>query len=111
MLHEDFLATLNTDITLFQDEVILDGVQAHLNGTPRSGVAWYASINIIVAHATRSNPELECLVGDGDWDKYLYNTMSVIPSLLLQQANELSIGALLATVRLTGFHPRPLLTF
>jgi len=76
----------------------MDGVQTYLNGTSHPGAAWYAAINIILAHVTRAKPDIAILVGPGDCDKFLYNAMSVIPSLLLQPANELSIGALLSMV-------------
>lgn len=96
----DFFFTLNNDMSIFQEEVVMEGTQKYLKGDLNPGTAWYAAINIIVAHVTRSNPAIASQVGPPEeYEKYLYNAMRVIPSLImLQPANELSIGALLSIV-------------
>jgi hypothetical protein len=94
------LNTLNRDLTIFQDEAIMEGLHAHLSGASNPGVAWYAAINIILAHAFKSNVVLKRIVGADESNKYLYNAMSMIPSLMLHPPSELGIGALLSMVRL-----------
>ncbi|TVY36767.1 Fusaridione A cluster transcription factor [Lachnellula subtilissima] len=96
--YAEFFGTLNVDLVVFDEDTILNGVQAYSNGDSHPGNAHYAAVNIILAHISRVSPEISRLVGAGKPDKYLYNAMSVMPSLLLQQPNELSIGALLSMV-------------
>ncbi|TVY27994.1 Fusaridione A cluster transcription factor [Lachnellula hyalina] len=92
----EFFGTINVDITVFQEDTILNGVQAYSNRASHPGTAHYAAVNMILAHTSRARPEIARLIGAGNSDNYLYNAMSVMPSLLLQQPNELSIGALLS---------------
>ena len=94
----EFFATLNSDVIIFQEDPIIEGVQTYSNGTSHPGTAWYAAINIILAHVTRAKPNLAILVGPGNYDKFLYNAMSALPSLLLQPPNELSISTLISIV-------------
>ncbi|TVY46242.1 Fusaridione A cluster transcription factor [Lachnellula occidentalis] len=101
---KNFFGTLNADLIVFQEDVMMNGVQAYSNGDSHLSTAYYASINIILAHASRASPEISRLVGAESSDKYLYNAMSVIPSLLLQQPNEMSIGALLSMVMFFLFY-------
>ncbi|TVY16315.1 Fusaridione A cluster transcription factor fsdR [Lachnellula arida] len=99
---KEFLGSLNTIYFIFQDEAIMNGVQAYSNGANRPGTAHYAAINMILAHTSRARPQIAALVGD--CDKYLYNAMSDMPSLLLQQPNEISIGALVSMVMYFMFY-------
>ncbi|KAF4632083.1 hypothetical protein G7Y89_g6046 [Cudoniella acicularis] len=91
-----YFEKLNQDIRLFRQDKVMDAIEAYLAGTPHLGYGWYAAINIILAHAIRNEPEFKNL--KNDCDKYLYNTISVIPNIILQPPEELCIGALLSSV-------------
>ncbi|RDL31155.1 uncharacterized protein BP5553_09944 [Venustampulla echinocandica] len=101
-----FSQTLNKDITVFREEVIMDGLQSYLAGSPHLSTSWWACINIIVAHSLRDNPSQPMA---GDCDKYLYNALSLIPAIILQSPEELCIGALLSMAMyfMFAFENRP----
>ncbi|CAG8972156.1 hypothetical protein HYALB_00009704 [Hymenoscyphus albidus] len=93
-----YLSTLNRDMILFQDYVIMDGLREYLAGKAPHGNGWYVAINIIVAHAHRNEPTLIGRQPVEDSDKFLYNVLAMLPSIILTPVNELTVGALLSTV-------------
>lgn len=93
-----FSEKLNKDMHVFQDSVIMDGLQTYLAGSPHLSIGWWACINTIVAHTFRHDPNLSA-AGDAGGDKYFYNALSLIPTMILQPPEELCIGSLLSMVR------------
>jgi hypothetical protein len=55
---------------------------------------------MIVAHCLRSEATIQAMFGNDahTFDAYVYNTMSLIPTIMLAPVDELSVGALLCIV-------------
>ncbi|KAG9237080.1 hypothetical protein BJ875DRAFT_438746 [Amylocarpus encephaloides] len=91
-----YFTSMNRDVYLFSEETVVEGLRNYLAGRPNEGLGWYAAINIIVAQCIREHDDLKVILeARDDFNKFAYNTMSVIPSIILSPIDEMSIGALL----------------
>ncbi|EPE27670.1 Zn2/Cys6 DNA-binding protein [Glarea lozoyensis ATCC 20868] len=94
-----YFQQLNKDIHLFREEVIMGGLESYLAGNPNSSLGWYAAMNIMVAHCLRHETDITSMFDNKyHYDHYVYNAMSLIPTMMLSPVDEVSVGALLSIV-------------
>ncbi|OHW91060.1 fungal specific transcription factor [Colletotrichum incanum] len=89
----DFFLTLNHDIKLLEETEVRAAVQSYIYGQPPPGSGWKMALNVILMHSLRKR---DWMNQTGEYERYLYNALGLIPSAILQTPNPLTIGALLS---------------
>ncbi|WYZ41778.1 hypothetical protein EsH8_V_000673 [Colletotrichum jinshuiense] len=89
----NFFLTMNHDIKLFQESEVRAAVQAYIYGRSPQGSGWKMALNVILLHSLRKR---DWVNQTGEYEKYLHNALSLIPSAIMQTPSPLTIGALLS---------------
>ncbi|KAK1991005.1 fungal-specific transcription factor domain-containing protein [Colletotrichum falcatum] len=96
----EFLATINDAIGAFHEHELRDALQAHFHGQPPADPGWLMALNVIIAYSLRRRHSMR---NKEEYQKYIYNALGIIPSIILRTPTPMTIGALLATVLYFNF--------
>ncbi|TEA18686.1 Fusaridione A cluster transcription factor fsdR [Colletotrichum sidae] len=89
----DFFSTLNRGIRLLEEAEVRAAVQAYMYGQPSNQPGWKLALNVILAHSLYNR---DWHSQSREYERYLYNALSLIPNAILQTPNPMTIGALLS---------------
>ncbi|EFQ25394.1 fungal specific transcription factor domain-containing protein [Colletotrichum graminicola M1.001] len=96
----EFLATWNVSIRLFQDHELRDALRSHTQGQPPDDPGWLMALNAIIAHVIRNR---NCMRNKEEYQKYIHNALGMVPNIILRTPTPMTIGALLLTVKYFNF--------
>lgn len=93
----DFLKSFNAISSFFQDHEITDAFEHHVQGTQPSRSGCYAAVNMVCACASlTTDAARNILVAP---ERLFQNALRVLPKILAEAPDTISIGALLLMVR------------
>lgn len=105
---EDFFASLNTVIPLYEEASFRKLYDRHYSADPPTSAEWYASLNTVLAigslmagqkeEAKEIMPNTDDISQNVSW-RYFRNACSVFTDLLFKSRNLLAVQALIGMVR------------
>ncbi|KAK2029948.1 hypothetical protein LX32DRAFT_342461 [Colletotrichum zoysiae] len=91
----EFLASFNASIRVFQEHKLRDALQSHFQGQPPADPGWLMALDVILAYTLRKRNRMR---NKEEYQKYIHNALGRVPNIILHTPTPIGIGALLTTV-------------
>ncbi|KDN64341.1 putative fungal specific transcription factor domain-containing protein [Colletotrichum sublineola] len=91
----EFLATFNAGPRCFQEHELRGAIRSYFQGQSPADPGCLMAINAILAHTLHKRNRMR---NKEEYQKYIYNALGMVPSIILRPPTPLAIGALLTTI-------------
>ena len=108
-LVQEYFATFNKALPLFDAESFLGMVNRHFSWNPSESPSWWAALNIVLALGYRQRAESSGASSD-DWQRcfgHVKNAMNVVTELFMRTCDLLAVQALLGLALFFQGTPNP----